>query len=306
MKSIERCHVALLVIDATIGVTREDQRIAGHILLNYKSVIVVVNKWDLISKTRQNMGGKKDEVLMSEFAGEVIEKLSFMNYVPVVFTSAIGAKRFDYLLNLPMEIHHQRFQHITSHSLIELVKKVSLAHQPPKKRSRRLKIYYATQTRDTTPTFIFFVNHSTIITQNYQKYLEEIIRERYQYKGTPLKLLFKEERKKRRQSAPRNSKDETEEEQAREQEFAVDLSNENKPEEVLELETQEKTAILESENNKKKREKPNKKEKLSTQKEKKGELEENLEEPIVIPYEPNIEEVTIRVTKRKRSTNSKK
>jgi len=189
LKAIDRADVALLLIDATEGVTAQDAHIAGYILEAGKSVVVVVNKWDLLPK---------DSTTMDVYREHVYHQLKFIPYAPIVFVSALTRQRIDQVLETAIRVHQQRYQRIPTHELNDIVQESIARHRPPSKAGKRLTFYYATQPAVDPPTLVFFVNDSRLVHFSYQRYLENRIRERWGFEGTPLRLRFQGREKKRK------------------------------------------------------------------------------------------------------------
>jgi GTPase len=183
LKAISRADVALLLLDATDMVTAQDAHIAGYILEEHKSVIVIVNKWDLIEKDTQTI---------VEFTDRVRSELKFLDYVPVMFISAKTRKRVNTVLPMTLKVREQRFQRIGTSELNQIVQDAVSKHAPPSKAGKRLKFLYATQVSVDPPTFVFFVNDLRLVHFSYERYLENQLRERYEFLGTPLKLYFRD------------------------------------------------------------------------------------------------------------------
>jgi len=185
LKAINRADVVLLIIDATEGVTAQDAHIAGYILEENKSVLVVNNKWDLI---------EKDSYTMLAHTAKIREALKFMSYVPVLFISALTRQRVDQALDMALRVYQQGFARIPTGELNRIVQNAVARHSPPSKWGKRLRIYYATQPRVSPPTFLFFVNDERLVHFSYRRYLENQIRSRYPFEGTPLRLSFRDRR----------------------------------------------------------------------------------------------------------------
>ena len=182
LKAINRADVCLLLIDAGEMVTAQDAHIAGYILEENKSVIVIVNKWDTI---------EKDTYTINEFTQNIRQELKFLDYVPLLFISAKTGQRVDKVLSLALQVQEERLRRIPTGELNRVVHN-AIAKSPPKGGQRhRLKFFYATQARTDPPTFVFFVNDSSLVHFSYQRYLENQIREHYSFLGTPLKFFFR-------------------------------------------------------------------------------------------------------------------
>jgi GTP-binding protein len=189
LKAIQRADVALLVIDGVDGVTAQDAHVASFILEEWASVVVLVNKWDAV---------EKDAYTMIEYTKWVREALKFLDYVPVLYISALTGQRVHKVIPEALAVQEARFQRVPTGELNRLVQDALARHAPPSKRGKRLKVYYASQPGVDPPTFVFHVNDTELVHFGYERYLENKLREAYAFTGTPLKLVFK----------PRGRKDE--------------------------------------------------------------------------------------------------
>ncbi len=184
--AIERCDVAVLMIDAQDGVTEQDTKIAGLILDAGKAVVVAVNKWDAIEKTTNTM---------EETRRKVLSDLKFMSYAPVVFLSALTGQRARAVLDKAKEVFEQYRKRIPTGVLNEALADAQASLQPPIQGGRRLKIYYATQQCACPPTFVFFVNDAELMHFAYERYLENHFRKSFGFAGTPLRFILREKQK---------------------------------------------------------------------------------------------------------------
>ncbi len=182
LRAIQRSDVALLVIDGVEGVTAQDAHVASFILEEWVSVVVVVNKWDAVHK---------DSRTMAEYTHWVRETLRFLDYVPVLFVSALTGQRVETVLPTALSVHQARYRRIPTGELNRLVRDALMRHAPPTRRGRPLKIYYASQPGVAPPTFVFHVNDPELVHFSYERYLENCLREAYDFSGTPLRLLFR-------------------------------------------------------------------------------------------------------------------
>lgn len=182
LRAIKRADVALLLIDAQDGVMAQDEHVAGFVLEENTSVVVLVNKWDAV---------QKDTYTMAEYTKRLRSQLKFMDYVPVLFISALTGQRVNRVLPLALEVTRARSQRIPTSELNRLVRDAVASHAPPSKGGRRLKFLFATQPAVDPPTFVFFVNDPDLAHFSYQRFLENKIRERYPFPGTPLVLRFR-------------------------------------------------------------------------------------------------------------------
>jgi GTP-binding protein len=183
LKAIQRSDVALLLIDATEGITDQDAHIAGFILEEIKSAVVVVNKWDAVP-------GKTGKT-MNEYTAHVRSALNFMDYVPVLFVSAKLGARVESVLPTALRVQEERLIRIPTGELNRIVREAMAKQAPPSKAGKRLNIYYATQPRTDPPTFVFHVNDPGLVHFSYERYLENQIRAVYGFLGTPLRLSFR-------------------------------------------------------------------------------------------------------------------
>lgn len=185
LKAINRASVCLLLIDAQDKVTAQDQHIAGYILDDDKSVVVVANKWDAV---------EKDTYTMAQYTQEIRAALRFMDYVPVLFISAKTGQRVQQTLQVALQVHAERSRRISTADLNRLLQEATARHPPKNKAGRRLRFYYVTQPEVDPPTFVFFVNDHKLLHFTYERYLENRIREAFGFLGTPLRLVFRSRR----------------------------------------------------------------------------------------------------------------
>jgi len=189
INAVQRADVALLLIDATAGVTAQDTHVAGFILDAYKSAIVIVNKWDAVED--------KDTGTMLAHTQELRERLRFLDYVPVLFISALTHQRVSKVLPLALGVAAQRKLRIPTAELNRLFRDAMVRHPAPNRHGKQLKFFYATQAETEPPTFVVFVNDRELVHFSYARYLENRIRAVYPFEGTPLRLLFRSREQKR-------------------------------------------------------------------------------------------------------------
>lgn len=182
MKSIERSDVALLVVDAYEGIKSQDTHIAGYILDEWKSVVVIINKWDLI---------EKDTHTMAEFTNYIRYELNFMNYVPILFISALNGKRVDKVLPLALQVQKERMIRLSTSQVNKIVQRAQDKHPSPSKAGKHFKIYYGSQVRNDPPTFLLHVNNPKLSHFTYLRYIENQIREQAPFLGTPIKIILR-------------------------------------------------------------------------------------------------------------------
>jgi GTPase len=182
MRSIDRADVALLLIDAVDGVTDQDAHIAGYVLDRMKGVVVVVNKWDAV---------EKDTNTMQEFTKQIRADLKFLDYVPVVYISALTGQRIGTLLPTALQVAEARKHRLGTSELNNLIRAAYEKVPAPSKGGRPLRIYYATQADTEPPTIVLFVNDPDLVHFSYERYLENRIREHTPFTGTPIRLVFR-------------------------------------------------------------------------------------------------------------------
>ncbi len=182
LKAIERADVALLMIDATTGITAQDAHIAGFILQEWKSVVIVVNKWDAI---------EKDTYSMTNFIQHIRQELHFLDYVPILFISAKTGLRVDQVLETAVKVQEERLVRLSTSQLNQILQKAQDRHPAPSHAGRQLKIFYGTQVRSDPPTFMVYVNDTRLAHFTYVRFLENCLREEYPYLGTPIRFVFK-------------------------------------------------------------------------------------------------------------------
>jgi GTP-binding protein len=204
--SIARCDIAVLVLDAESGILEQDKKIADRIVENRKACIVVVNKWDLYEETvrqartaeierRQRKRNKADDTeqmtTLGEFGHWVQEKLFFLDYAPVIFTSAKSGFHLDRLLEAVRYVAAQLQQKIPTAILNRTLQDAVERRQPVSAGGHRLKLFYATQVKESPPTFLLFVNRDELFSSQYKKYLADQLRRAFGYEGCPLVLVPK-------------------------------------------------------------------------------------------------------------------
>ena len=185
LRAIDRADVALLMIDAQDGVTAQDTHIAGFILEKWKSVVVVVNKWDVI---------EKDTYTMQNYTHHIRQELNFMDYVPVLFISAKTGKRVEQVIPMALRVQEQRLLRLSTSTINKIIQKALMRHPPPSKAGRHLKIFYGTQVRSEPPTFLFYVNDPKLAHFTYRRFLENQVRETQPFLGTPIRIVLKARR----------------------------------------------------------------------------------------------------------------
>lgn len=181
--AVERSQVILLLIDAIEGVTEQDAKIVGIAHNRSIPTIIIVNKWDAI---------EKDHKTMKKMEAEIRNSLTFMSYAPIIFISAKTGQRLGKVFETIRYVKAQSEKRITTGKVNEAIAEMVMMKQPPAKHGRRLKIFYASQVAIKPPTFIIFVNDQSLIHFSYQRYLENKIRETFDFFGTPIRVFIRE------------------------------------------------------------------------------------------------------------------
>jgi len=182
IKALQRADVALLLLDATEGVTAQDEHIGGMLAESTAGIILLVNKWDLVVK---------DTYTMIEFEQQLRSDFNFLPYAPMLFVSAKTGQRVNRVLPQAVEVNEARYQRVPTGTLNKFMRRVTTEHMPPSKTGVRVKFFYATQPSVAPPTFVFFVNKPRWVHFGYQRYLENKLREEFPLEGTPIRLLFR-------------------------------------------------------------------------------------------------------------------
>lgn len=182
MKAIDRSDVCLLVINAEEGIIEHDKHIAGYALDAGKAIVIVVNKWDTVEN--------KDEE-MKQFTKKIRAEFQFLSYAPIVFLSALTKKRIHTLLPEIIKVYENSKKEIKTSVLNDVITDAYNLNLPPSFRGKRLKIYFSTQVSNCPPTFQIQVNSKGLIHFSYERYLENKIRESFDFEGTPIILQFK-------------------------------------------------------------------------------------------------------------------
>jgi GTP-binding protein len=195
--AIDRCDVAVLVIDGVEGVTRQDARIGGYAHEQGKPTVLVVSKWDLV---RAKLGEqsvspaqqrRREKLLQSDFAEFLRRELWFLSYAPVVYTSAVQGWNVTEVLEKATWCYGQSRKRITTGVLNRVLRQIVGEHPPPSEKGRQVKIYYATQADIAPPTIVLFVNDPDLLSESYLRFLERRLREMFDWQGTPLRWVVR-------------------------------------------------------------------------------------------------------------------
>lgn len=185
IRAIERADVALLVLDATTGITAQDAHIAGYILEAWKSAVVIVNKWDAVEKSTYTM---------DDFTKRIQQDLKFMDYVPIMYISAKTGQRVDQVMPLALQVQEARLARLTTSALNKILQTAQDKHSPMTGKGKSLRMYYGTQVRSDPPTFLVYCNDPALAHFSYLRYLENSIRKEYSFIGTPIRIVLKARR----------------------------------------------------------------------------------------------------------------
>lgn len=180
--AIEKADVAILVIDAEQGITEQDEKIIGYAHEMNKAIMVVVNKWDLI---------EKDDKTLSNYQKDLQQKLKFMPYAKYLFISALTGQRVHKILSTAKYCYDNYSKRVSTGLLNDVISKAVLMKEPPVVALKRLKIYYATQVATKPPKFVFFVNDSNLLHFSYGRYLENQLRESFDFDGTGIEIEYR-------------------------------------------------------------------------------------------------------------------
>ena len=188
LKAIRDCDVAVLVVDATDGLTEQDKKIAALVAESGKGMIVAVNKWDLIEN--------KQTTTVNKFEQEIEKEAPFLNYVPKIFISAVTKQRLVSIYKEAKKVWEECTKKISTNLLNKVISDAYAMVPPDTVKGKKLKIYYSTQIKTCPPTFALFINSEKLIKDSYKRYLENKMREAFGFYGTPVKLVFREKKEK--------------------------------------------------------------------------------------------------------------
>lgn len=181
--AIERCDVALLMIDSLEGITEQDEHIAGYVLDEFKSLIIVFNKWDSV---------EKDSNTVNEYMEQVKERLHFIPYVPVIFISAMTGQRIHQVLEVANRVYEARHFRLQTAEFNRVIREAVQKHPAPLKGTKRLKIFFGSQVATAPPLFLLHVNDKELVHFSYRRYLENQIRQAFPFEGTPIRISFRQ------------------------------------------------------------------------------------------------------------------
>ncbi|MBD5100836.1 MAG: ribosome biogenesis GTPase Der [Clostridiales bacterium] len=182
LAAIRRADVALIVIDSSEGMSEQDVKICGYVHEQGKPSVIVMNKWDAV---------EKDTFTINTFNKKLQSELKFMDYFAPVYVSALTGQRVDKILAMATEVYEESKRRVPTGVLNDIITDAVIAVEPPSHNGKRLKVYYVTQGGTQPPTFVFFVNDSTLMHFSYERYLENTLRKTFTFKGTPIRLVIR-------------------------------------------------------------------------------------------------------------------
>ena len=182
LSAIDRSEIVVFVIDAKEGIIEQDKHVVGYAVEKKKAIIVVVNKWDLIEKTQN---------AMSDFEKKVRKEFKFLEYAPIVFTSALTKSRVHLIFDQLLEVHHAYDTHLSTSLLNDVIQDAQTMNEAPDCNGGRLKIYFANQANSCPPTFVLFVNNPKYAHFSYLRYIENRLRESFNLSGTPIDIVLR-------------------------------------------------------------------------------------------------------------------
>ena len=183
LKAIERSDVVLVVLNAEEGIIEQDKKVAGYAHESGKGVIIVVNKWDAIAK---------DDKTMKEFDEKIRDSFAYLDYAKIIYVSAKTKQRVFNIFPLIKESYENRQRRVQSSTLNEIVVDAVSMNPTPQDKGKRLNIFYASQVAINPPTFVFFVNYPELMHFSYERFLENRIRDSFNFEGTPIKLIARQ------------------------------------------------------------------------------------------------------------------
>ncbi len=203
-RSIRRADVVLMLLDGMEPLSEPDKKLAAYIAGEFKPVILVVNKWDLVLDNAKRQAGEKKtgfspDLLMEEFREYVDQELRHLDYAPVAFITAKDGKKVEALLDLAQRMYKQANERVTTHKLNDAVRQILTERRPSTPSGRKARVYYVTQTDVAPPTVVLFVNNLHFINETYQRFMKNRMRELLPYAEVPIKLVVRE---KQRQVGP--------------------------------------------------------------------------------------------------------
>ena len=190
INSIKECDIAILVIDATEGISDQDKKISSIITEAGKGLIIAINKWDLIENKQANT--------TSQFEKKLVNEIPFLSYAPKIYISAVTKQRLNQIYEKSMEVYEQCTKRISTGLLNKVVNDAYLMNPPQSVKNKRLKLLYSTQVNVKPPTFVLFANNADLMKDHYKRYIENKLREAFGFFGTPIRISVRERSDKKR------------------------------------------------------------------------------------------------------------
>lgn len=181
-QAIQKAQIVLLVIDAKEGIIEQDKHVASYGFEEGRAMIIVVNKWDLLDK---------DDKTVDQWTKQIRDEFKFLDFAPIVFVSAKTGQRLDRLPELVKQVNQNFNQRVSSSTLNDVISKSLSIKPPPTFKGKRLRVYYVTQVTTAPPTFVVFVNNQELMHFSYQRFLENQIRDNFDFQGTPIRLIIR-------------------------------------------------------------------------------------------------------------------
>lgn len=182
MTAIERCDVALFLIDGAAGIREQDKHVAGYASEAGKPIIIVVNKWDAV---------EKDDKTMNQFIERIRVEFAYLSYAPIVFVSAKTHQRVDTILPVVDRVYENACRRIPTNILNEVISDTQITNPAPARNGKRFRIYYATQVATQPPTFVLSCNDPKLLHFSYQRFLENSLRQAFDLEGTPIRIIVR-------------------------------------------------------------------------------------------------------------------
>ena len=183
LAAVDRSEIVLFVIDASQGILEQDKHVAGYAVEKKKAIIIVVNKWDLV---------KKEQNTQSEFEKKIRKEFQFLEYAPIVFTSALTKSKVEKIFDRIQDVHKAYDTHIATSVLNDVIQDAQQMNEAPEFNHGRFKIYFANQANSCPPTFVLFVNKPKYAHFSYMRYIENRLRSAFNLDGTPIDLVLRE------------------------------------------------------------------------------------------------------------------
>lgn len=184
IRAIRESNIAVLIIDATEGISDQDKKISALITEAGKGIIIAVNKWDLVENKQTNT--------MKEFEKKLSKDIPFLEYAPKIYVSAVTKQRLNQIFDKSMEVYEQCTKRVSTGLLNKIVNEAYAMNPPSTVKNKRLKILYTTQINTQPPTFVMFTNNGDLMKDHYRRYLEKKLREAFGFFGTPIRIALRE------------------------------------------------------------------------------------------------------------------